>query len=58
VTSTRPIAVLEILHFDLAFDGDAEHPDATRGTVTIEVPCGLASYDCMLPPVRALRNIL
>ena len=32
MTSTRPIAVLEILHFDLAFDGDAE-----RGRVTIEL---------------------
>jgi len=28
---------LEILHLDLALEGDAEHPDARCGTVTIEV---------------------
>jgi len=28
---------LEILYFDLALEGDAEHPDARYGRVTIEV---------------------
>jgi len=28
---------LEILYLDLALEGDAEHPDATCGRVTVEI---------------------